>query len=227
MTYHIEFDIDFKRNTYGGLYIAIEGIDGCGKTAQAGRLFNYFKEKGNDVVKTHEPRKKEGLIGNLIQEILLGKVKVPSVALQYLFTADREMHHEELITPSLKNGKTVVSDRCFWSAVPYGILDRGGDLDEATGEYILVAQSILSMYHQFTIPDFTFYLDVPLDTAMQRLKGEGGSDVEIYEDRSKLEQILKGYGWLLKKFPNEFIVIDGRKVVEEITQEIISKIQNS
>lgn len=221
MKYRINFDIDFKRNTSNGLYIAIEGIDGSGKTTQVDRLCSYFESKGKEVVKTREPRKNVGVIGELIQKILHGKAKIPSVAFQYLFTADREIHHQELIVPSLNAGKIVISDRCFWSAIPYGILDRDGDLDENTASYLLVAQSILSMYHQFTVPNYTFYLDISLDTAIRRIKKENGAD-EIYEDRKKLAKILKGYKWLLEKFPKEISVVDGEKGVEEVTDDIIS-----
>src|SRR3989344_6993462 len=270
MKYSISFDIDFKRNTSSGSYIALEGIDGSGKTTQVDRLCAYFESQGRQVVKTREPRKNVGVIGELIQKILNGKTKIPPVAFQYLFTADREsqgrqvgktreprknvgvigeliqkilhgktkippvafqylftadreIHHEKLILPSLAQGKTVISDRCFWSAVPYGILDRDGDLDENTAQYLLVAQSILSMYHQFKIPDKTFYLDIPLDTAVERINQGNGED-EIYEDRKKLSKILKGYNWLLKKFPDEFTVVDGSKPVEEVTDEIIRSI---
>lgn len=221
MKYHVEFDIDFKRNEARGLYIAVEGIDGSGKTTQVEKLVEYFKSQGREVVKTREPRKNEGLIGELIQKILHGKTTIPPVAFQYLFSADREMHHEELIKPSLQAGKVVVSDRCFWSVIPYGIMDLGGDVDENTREYLLVAQSILSMYHQFTIPDFTFYLELPLDTAMERIQ-QGGEEKEIYEDREKLAQTIKGYNFLLQKFPEEFKVIDATKSVTEVTEEIVS-----
>ncbi len=225
MKYHIEFDVDFKRNTFGGFYIAIEGIDGSGKTTQVDLLTEYLQKKGHTVVQTREPRKDVGVIGKLIQEILHGKEKVPPVAFQYLFTADREIHHEELIKPSLKSGKTIVSDRCFWSAVPYGILDRGGDLEENSGKFILMAQSILSMYHQFTVPDITFYLDIPLDVAMKRLKSMQGQ-WEIYEDEEKLKKTIKGYNWLLKEFPKEFTIVDGQKSVEEVHKEILAAVDN-
>jgi dTMP kinase len=224
MKYHISFDIDFKRNESEGLYIALEGIDGSGKTTQIDALYEYFTALGREVVRTREPRKDEGMIGELIQKILLGKTKIPPVAFQYLFSADREMHHEELILPSLKAGKVVLSDRCFWSAIPYGIMDRGGELSENTAEYMLVAQSILSMYHQFTIPDVTVYLDLPLHTAMERINKEG-SDREIYEEKAVLEKTIKGYNWLLKKFPEEFKVVDATKSVEEVTEKIIPMIR--
>jgi dTMP kinase len=224
MKYHVEFDIDFKRNNSKGLYIAIEGIDGSGKTTQVERLYEYFSQLGKPVIKTREPRKDEGLIGELIQKILRGKTKIPPVAFQYLFSADREMHHTELVLPSLAEGKVVISDRCFWSVVPYGVMDRGGDLDENTAEYMLVAQSIMSHYHQFTIPDVTIYLDLPLSVAMKRLT-KAKEEKEIYEDQKILRKTLKGYDWLLQKFEKEFIVIDATKSVEDVTAEILTAIR--
>lgn len=223
--YHVEFDIDFRRNPYSGLYIALEGIDGSGKTTQLQKLYGYFQKQGREVVATREPRKQEGIIGELIQKILHGKTQIPPVAFQYLFSADREMHHEGLVIPSLKEGKVVISDRCFWSAIPYGLLDRKSELDENTIEYMLAAQSILSMYHQFVVPDYTFYLDIPLDTAIQRI--DKTNEVrEIYEDKEKLEKTIKGYQWLLREFPKEFIVIDATKRVEEVTEEIVRVIKS-
>lgn len=224
MKYHVEFDIEFKRNPYKGIYIAIEGTDGSGKTTQIEALHKYFKKQGREVFKTREPRKKEGIIAKLVQKILLGKIKVPSVALQYLFSADRQMNHVENIMPALKEGKIVISDRCFWSAVAYGILDRGLDTDVKEGAQMLTAQSILSMYHQFTIPDITIYLDVPLNTAMKRVK-RGDHLKEIYEDKKKVEKTIEVYHWLLKEFPKEFHVIDATKPVGEITTEILSVIK--
>lgn len=220
----MEFDIDFRRNPYKGVYVALEGIDGSGKTTQVESLARYFIDQGREVVRTREPRKEEGVIGDLIQKILLGKTKIPPVAFQYLFSADREIHHEELVIPSLREGKVVISDRCFWSAIPYGLLDRKSELDENTIEYVLVAQSVLSMYHQFIVPDYTFYLDIPLDTAMARI--DKTNEVrEIYEDKEKLEKTIKGYQWLLREFPKEFIVVDAMKPVAGVTEEIIKKLK--
>ncbi len=225
MKYHIEFDIDFRRNAFGGLYIVVEGIDGSGKTTQIARLAEYFQKQGKEVVVTGEPRKDRGIFGKLIQEILLSKKKIPSVSFQYLFSADRAVHQEDVIVPALKNGKIVLSDRCFWSAVPYGIMDHimginDGKYSYEMGKVILAAQGILSMYHQFLLPDKTFYLDISLDTAMSRIQ-KADKAIEIYEDRRKLEKIMLGYQWLCREFPKEIQVINGENSVEEVTKEII------
>jgi dTMP kinase len=223
MKYQVNFDIDFKRNESKGVYIALEGIDGSGKTTQVERLSEYFTSKGMSVIKTREPRK-EGIIGDLVHKVLTGKTKFPKVALQYLFSTDRVLNHEEVIIPSLKKGKIVISDRCFWSAVVYGILDKGENYDNKIANQLLVAHSILSMYHQFTIPDFTFYLKIPLETSLERLKAKKDMK-EIYESKEKIEGVLKGYDWLFGRFKNEVIVIDGSLPVEEITNQIIKIVE--
>lgn len=223
MKYHVEFDIDFKRNPYKGIYIVVEGIDGSGKTTQVERLTKYFQEQGKDVVQTREPRKNVGIIGDLIQKILHGKTKIPSVAFQYLFSADREIHHTELILPSLKAGKVVISDRSFWSVVPYGLTDRDAELNAKTVAYFLASQSILSMYHQFTLPDYTFYLDLSLNDALKRLR-KVEKEREIYESKKVLTRIIDGYAFLVKKFPKEFTIIDASQPVEEVTNDILKKL---
>lgn len=223
MKYHVSFDIDLKRNPYKGKLIAIEGIDGSGKTTQVEKLVGILQKQDKDVLATKEPWD-EGLIGHMIRsEILSGKKKISPYALQYLFVADRTDHLEKFVMPALKVGKTVVTDRFFWSAIPYGVLDRGED-DYNSKQVILAAYSILSFYHQFIVPDHTFYLDVSVTTAVERM--EHKQYKEIYEKKEKLEKILVGYQWLLQEFKNEFIVIDAEKSVNAVTKEILSKIQN-
>ena len=226
MKYHVELDIDLKRNPYKGIYICVEGIDGSGKTTQVEKLTAYFKKQGKTVAQTREPRK-EGLVGDIIQKVLTGQVKMSLVALQYLFSTDRVLHHEEVIIPALKQGKVVISDRCFWSAIVYGILDRdAGKYDFKSADFLLMAHCVLSMYHQFIIPNYTFYLKVPLSTSVVRIAKK--DDVkEIYEDHEKLKKVIEGYDWLSKKFKNEITVIDGEGMIEEVTTAIVNKISNS
>lgn len=223
MKYHVEFDIDFKRNPYKGLYIVFEGVDGSGKTTQAKILAAYLKEKKSKVVLTKEPTENPPL-GILIHDFIKGKIKFPPVALQYLFAADREIHQKELVEPSLQKGKIVVSDRYFWSSVAYGILDKMENTEEFNdGEILLVSQSILSIYHQFIVPDITFYIKVSENTAIKRLSGMSKKK-EYYETKEKLKKIKEGYDWLAEKFPEEVTVIDGEKSVKEVTEQIIKKL---
>ena len=241
MKYHVQFDIELRKNPYKGIYIAFEGIDGAGKTTQAEILKKYLEKKGlpagrqgRDVIFTKEPTQNPP-IGTLIHDFIKGKAKFPPVSLQYLFAADREIHQKDLIEPNLKKGKIVISDRCFWSSVAYGAEDkvrarlqgeaankRGADKNE-NKEILLVSESILSMYHQFIVPDATFYISVSSEIAISRIS-QMKKKQEYYETAEKLKNIQAGYDWLSKKFPDEIVVIDGEGPQEEVTADIVGRL---
>lgn len=226
MKYHIEFDIELRRNPYKGVYIALEGIDGSGKTTQVEILKHYLRKKGKSVVVTSEPRKENTVVGRLIHEILQSKIKVPSASLQYLYTAERIINHHDVVEPSLKDGKIVLSHRCLWSNVPYGMLDRGvTNYDSPDTKLINVTQGLMSLYHQFIVPDVTFYLSVSADTAMKRLIRMRKEREVMYEKKEKLERISRGYKWQLEQFPDKFVIIDGEKSEEEVALEIQKRIE--
>jgi len=225
MKYHVSFDIDFKRNPYKGSYIALEGIDGSGKSEQTEKLAAYFAAQRKEVLIVSEPRKDSNIFNDLIHRILLGKISLSPIALQYLFSADRVQNQEEVVVPSLKAGKVVISHRVFWSIIPYAISDLDPKLYENTAQFLLVANNVLSMYHQFILPDVTFYLDVSVDEAMKRLQKRKNKLKEFYEKEEKLRKHVIGYQWEMKQFPKEFIVIDGNQAPEQVMQEIIEKLK--
>lgn len=225
MKYQVSFDLELRKNEFSGLYIALEGIDGCGKSTQVELLAEYFKKQGKEVVVTREPRK-VGIIGDLVHKVLLGQAKLPTVSLQYLFSADRAANHHDVVLPALQEGKVVITDRCFWSAIVYGILDRtGGIYDKSDADLLLITQSILSMYHQFTVPDYTFYLKIPLDESMKRLAQKKDAK-EIYEEEDKIGKVLTGYEYLKDRFNDEITIVDGNQTVEKVTKEIVDTISS-
>lgn len=220
MNYHVSFELDFCRNSYPGKFIVVEGIDGSGKTTQAKLLVNKLKILGKKVFLTKEPT--DGVVGQLIKKIISKEIQVPKTSIQYLFAADRVIHLEEVIIPKLKEGITVVSDRYFWSAVAYGLADQE---EIGDGERLLVAQSILSFYHQFLLPDYTFYLEVSVETALTRISNRHGKGArEYYEEKEKLKKIVQGYKYMIDKFPKEITIIGGEKPVEEVAEKILSNL---
>lgn len=223
MKYPVNFEIELLKNEHPGLYIALEGIDGSGKTTQASALKEHYEKKGKKVLVTHEPRR-DGALGPLIHDVLLGRIKIPPVANQYLFAAQRVVHLEEMVIPALKRGEVVISDRCFWSSLPYGLFDR--EMAEGKpADNLLAALSLLSFYHQFVSPDFTLFLEVTVDTAGKRLSSKG-SHAEIYEKSDKLIKIREGYDFVFEKFPNVLTRIDAEKGIDEVTKEILNIVNN-
>lgn len=221
MKHHLEFDVEFKENENPGKFIVFEGNEGSGKSVQVEKVVEKLQKEGLKVIKTKEPT--DLPIGKFIrEEVLTGKTQIPPISLQYLYCADRVMHVAE-IEKLLKEGYIVVSDRYFWSSVAYGVADIGkeGVQDD---EFYLIAFSILSMYNRFLLPDLTIFIDVDLETAMKRISASK-KHVEIYDNERMWKKIQKGYDFLLRKFPNQIISVDGTKSIEEISNEIIEKIK--
>lgn len=214
---------DFKRNPYPGRYIALEGIDGSGKTSQAEAVVSYFQKQGQEVVITREPRKDSGELYQVINDVLIGKIKLPPLAIQYLFTADRIANQENIIIPALKEGKMVITDRSLWSIIPYSVSDLGLALNETTTEFMLVGQGVLSAFQQTIIPDQTLLLDISVGTAIERISSKSATK-EIYEKRGRIEKHYNGYHWLLQQFPKEFTVINGEKSQDNVTKAILKQL---
>ncbi|MBP7832997.1 MAG: dTMP kinase [Candidatus Levybacteria bacterium] len=222
MRYSLKLTKDLKRNPYSGLYIAIEGIDGSGKSTQLEAVQKSLEELGQEVITTSEPQP-TGAIQKLIRDALFSKVKIPSRGYQNLYSADRALNHEEIIAPALKSGKTVLSHRSLWSNEPYGILDFGEDYNFSQTGPLLVSQGTISEYYQFMVPDLTFYLRVSAKKAAGRL-AQMDKVKDTYEKEEKLAKIVKGYDMLVDNFPEELVVINGEQDEKVITQEILQKI---
>lgn len=224
MKYHISLDLDFKRNPYKGTYIALEGIDGSGKTYQTDALEAYFRKIGKEVVVAREPRKESGVLHEVISDVLLGKIKMSPLSMQYLFTADRINNQEEVIIPALKEGKIVIADRSFWSIIPYALSDLKMDFTPDAVKFLLLSHNVLSPYQPTIVPDCIAFLNISVDTAMSRLSGRSEAK-EIYEKRSKIEKHTKGYHWLLDNFAAEFTIIDGEQDKSDVTKQIVKSLK--
>lgn len=221
MKYKIKLDIEFRKNPYKGTYIALEGIDGCGKTTQAEALKDFFENKGRKVTITCEPRV-DLTGGEIIMQYFKSEIKISGTAFQYFATANRVINQEQIVIPALKRGDVVITDRCYWSAVPYGLMDKGVKFDRTEADIMLVTQGLLSLYHQFYVPDYVFYIDINPNTGLERsLKKKNRRELDFYEKKEKLEKVVKGYRWLVKEFANEFITINGERNISKINDDII------
>jgi dTMP kinase len=141
-----------------GFLLALEGVDGSGKSTQAKLLAVSLLQQGREVVLTHEPT--TGPVGQKLRRYLQGPSRnlVPREELD-LFLADRREHVEKLIKPALAAGRIVITDRYYYSTVAYqGAL--GLDLGE-----ILAANEAFAPR-----PDLVFLLIIPVSQALARLQ---------------------------------------------------------
>lgn len=221
MKYKVSFDLDFKRNTYKGKFIVLEGIEASGKTTQVKDLQKILSSKNTFFTKN--PTDSE--IGSFIRkEILSGNRKnINPISYQYLFAADRQIQQAQIID-KLKKGIDVVSDRYFWSSVAYGIADRAETDYKNWEEVSVVALSLLSMYHQFLLPDLSIYLDISFKGSLKRMS-KSTKHTEIYDNNKMNIRIKKGYDFLLKQFKKEIVVLNAEQEEAVITAQILKLIK--
>src|SRR3989338_11285533 len=134
------------------LFIVFEGLEGSGKSTQAGLLASRLLEEGFDIKATREPGGTR--IGELIRQITHSKdnLDLTAVAESYLMAASRAQHVREIIRPALEAGKIVICDRFIDSSLAYQGFGR--ELGEETIEQ-LNNLAIDGLW-----PDITFFLDI-------------------------------------------------------------------
>jgi len=167
-----------------GFLLALEGVDGCGKSTQAGLLATALQARGLEVVLTCEPT--DSSQGQQIREYFQGSSRYLSAKEELnLFMSDRREHVEEVIKPALDEGKLVITDRYYYSSVAYqGAL--GLDPDR-----ILAQNEVLAPR-----PDLAVILTLPVAQALTRLSGTSPRARQVSEEPAYLEKVAAIYASL-------------------------------
>jgi dTMP kinase len=208
-----------------GRLIALEGLDGSGKTTQAARLADRLRQAGHRVTLTAEPTR--GPIGRLIRDwIAVTPAGTPSAppdpgALALLFAADRRQHLATLVEPALKRGEWVVSDRYLLSSLAYQSLAPGLDL------------AWLAAINRFARPaDLTIFLHLPVDECVARLATRP-ERADIYETASQLRRIDRNYRRgrrHLTATGQRAVAVDARGTIDQVGDRVwaaVEQIENS
>ena len=188
-----------------GVFICVEGLDGCGKTTQAKLLVRRLR-RSCDAVYTAEPS--GGRIGRFIKKHCLhGDKRGSGVVEALLFAADRFDHVENTVLPALNRGRIVVSDRYVYSSLAYQGA-TGLDLEwiQKTNEHVIR-------------PDLAIFIDVKPETVVQRLKPKK-SVMENLETQRKVREV---YVKFVEK--GELIRVDGNKSKSEVAEDLVALVQ--
>lgn len=188
--------------------IVIEGIDGSGKDTVINNLTKIIKEKGLKCSVFNSLSGKE--LGPLVRSKLANK-KTNKKQLTSLFIAEL-FEVEEAIKKRLNKDDYIICNRWIYSTMAY----NSTNLVELNAIMILSATDLK--------PDFIFYLDLPVKTAMNRLK-QSGKKLEIFENKKKLESVKENYDLFpdIRSIEN-FIKIDADRDSLDIVSDIKNKL---
>ena len=192
------------------MFFVFEGVDGAGKSTQLNRFNGWLESLGHNVVTCADPGSTE--VGEALRAILLAKHSMPihMRTEMMLFTAARTQLVEEVIKPALAAEKTVVLDRYLWSTVVYQ-----GHASDLSSDSIWVVNRIAT---DGLMPDATFVLDLPVDTAMERI----GKSLDRMESRGTeyMQKVRDGFLTEAKRFPDQVFVVDASKHPDDVAEEI-------
>ena len=121
-----------RRYSDTGVFIALEGGEGAGKSTQAALLEQWLTGAGHSVLLTREPG--GTAVGSALRSLLLdpstGDISARTEVLVY--AADRAEHVHAVLEPALAAGRVVITDRYVDSTLAYQGAGRaidGADLE--------------------------------------------------------------------------------------------------
>jgi dTMP kinase len=199
-----------------GILIAVEGLDGSGKSTQVRLLYNwlfglrlraFFTEwNSSDLVKEATKRGKRRQL-------------LTPTTFSLIHATDFADRYERQILPMLRGGFVVLCDRYFFTSFARDAV-RGCDPEWLRNNYGFAR-----------VPDITLYFRLPLETALGRiLEGrprlkyfEAGMDMNLSPDINESFRVFQGrimeqYDSLADEFG--FTVIDATRNVNEQQQTV-------
>ncbi len=199
-----------------GVFLTLEGIDGCGKSTQAKRLEAVLKTD-HDVLRTREPGGSVGAedIRRLLVEGDPDRWSPETEIL--LFTAARRDHLEKVILPAIEAGKIVISDRFADSTRVYQGAARA-DL-----------RQLVDQLHDLVIerePDLTLILDMAPEKALTRgLARNSGED--RFEDMGLdfQRRLQIGFHALATAFPERCRLINADQSEDAVAEDILTAVR--
>ena len=198
------------------LFIALEGIDGSGKSTQMKLLTKKLEEAGHKVYVTFEPT--NGPIGTMIRTILKGDTPTDDRIIAGLFVADRLDHllnKENGILKKMDEGYTVICDRYCFSSYAY----QGTHMSM---DWVIAANA---MSASILKPDVNVFIDIDPEVSMQRI-ATNRHTVEIYENLENQKKVKEKFFEAFDRMKDQenIFIVEGNRKPELIADDIFEEL---
>lgn len=202
-----------------GLFITVEGIDGCGKSTQARLIAAALEAAGHTVLRLREPG---GVtISEKIREILLdpANAEMGDVCELLLYEAARAQLVHQVIRPALAVGKTVVCDRFCDSTTAYQAFADGLD------------RNMVSQANELAVdgcrPDLTLVFDLPVEDALRRRSGREAEDRLELKGLEFQERVAAGFRAVAVDEPDRVKLIDAGGSIAEVFSGVAAELRSA
>jgi dTMP kinase len=199
------------------MFITFEGIDLSGKSTQCELLKKYLIKLGKDVLMLREPGGTK--ISERIREILLDRGSDGMVGLAefFLYSAARAQLVETVIKPALAEGKVVICDRFDDSSTAYQGYARKLGVEKVEAINAIATGGLQ--------PDLTFFIDIPVEESLKRLKSAGKLKDRIEAQGNEFfRDVREGYLQLATRLHHggidRFKIINGLDDIVNIERKI-------
>lgn len=192
----------------GPVYIAVEGAEGSGKSTQARRLADelgavFTRETGGTAVGA----RLRAILHDTTVENLAPRAEALMTA------ADRAQHIAEVVSPALRSGRSVVSDRSVYSSLAYQGYGRRLDIDDV--------RRLNEWGTEGCWPDVVVFLDTPDDIISERMSRRQLDRFEA-EGPEFHERVIEGYRTMAAADPDRWITIAAVGSIDRVTGEILA-----
>lgn len=203
----------------GGHFIAVEGVDGCGKSTQARLIAAALEAAGHSVLRLREPGGAK--ISEQIRAILLdpANAEMGDVCELLLYEAARAQLVHQVIRPALAAGKTVVCDRFYDSTTAYQAFADGLD------------RNMVSQANELAVdgcrPDLTLVFDLPVEDALRRRSGREAEDRLELKGLEFQERVAAGFRAVAADEPDRVKLIDAGGSIAEVFSGVAAELRSA
>ena len=211
----------YNQKTVQPRFIAVEGIDGAGKTTLIEHIVSYLYDSGisDSVLHVREPG--SSTVGNTCRSLLLSGASQGNIHTDIvLMCVSRSVMLNTLVRPHLRSNlhgiptsTVAISDRYIdstWAYQVYPALTESG--------VVRTLESAECELNIDILPGLTIYLKLDVETSKAR---RGGGDAVEGRDDAYYEKVLMGYEYQIEnKHPDQqYCVIDATQSFESVQNE--------
>jgi dTMP kinase len=201
-----------------GLFVVLDGVEGCGKSTQSRLLAEALRVAGREVLLTHEPGGTP--VGEAIRRLLLDPAYPEMTPLTevLLFCASRAQHCEQVIAPALQAGRTVICDRFASATLAYQ-----GFAGQVGAETV---RAINGLATAGLTPALTLILDADPLLGLRRKFGDAAASGDRIEEKSLAfhQAVRDGFLQVAALDPGRCLVIEADAPPEAVHQQVLSAV---